>query len=676
MRDSRLFRAIGALGAGAMLGLASGSASGQSVVIDFEGNSVGGLHGQAGPGSNWFWLRPTERLDLQVASDRVSPIGGGSRALKHPAGLGATRMTVDLGVNFDANSGVVKVQFDFWTSTLFAQGAFRFMPMNTDVTGDGTANEDFNTQVLGQVYTAGAGGQYGCGGWLSYNGAGPSFNDNLITRNAAAGACEGKWYRAAYYFDFGQTGQPMVYMELFDIDTGSATRIGERRQGDGVVALNINPALREIRSLALRVPGTQNEDFYFDNITVASVPGFTPPAQQIALNDPGDPAPGVRPPQASDVVAQASVEVNLDLSLPIGAMPSMALVEGTLYMLDGGFGLQSWDTVTRPGSPTFVDGANVIDFASEPSSIMIRSGEGSALYVWANTLGLGSGTVWRDLAAWHISAGMWSLLVDGDPITNTGDHGIARAEVDGNELVYSAWMGATQYTGFNVSAGTSAVSIQGVGNRWAGAVTEGRSPTERFMPANTDAAGNRLNLLVGQVYQGLYRTTWIPGCVNPSAVLRRISPSAQVVPWVLACGDGGCVNRASLEYVPQTNSIWLLRAAGTEDIGVYDIDTDTWQVVKVEAPTDVPLTMTHADIQLVGTRMYIFNEGSLDLVSVDAFVSGCAADYDGDGFVTGDDFTLYVTAFENGDPEADYDNDGFITGDDFTLYVTLFETGC
>ncbi len=54
----------------------------------------------------------------------------------------------------------------------------------------------------------------------------------------------------------------------------------------------------------------------------------------------------------------------------------------------------------------------------------------------------------------------------------------------------------------------------------------------------------------------------------------------------------------------------------------------------------------------------------------------CPADVDGDGFVTGDDFQLFVEWFETGDLRADFDGDGFLTGDDFQAFVTAFETGC
>lgn len=54
----------------------------------------------------------------------------------------------------------------------------------------------------------------------------------------------------------------------------------------------------------------------------------------------------------------------------------------------------------------------------------------------------------------------------------------------------------------------------------------------------------------------------------------------------------------------------------------------------------------------------------------------CPTDMDGDGFVTGIDYDLYVQAFENGDPAGDYDFDGFPSGVDFDLFVVDFEAGC
>ncbi len=54
----------------------------------------------------------------------------------------------------------------------------------------------------------------------------------------------------------------------------------------------------------------------------------------------------------------------------------------------------------------------------------------------------------------------------------------------------------------------------------------------------------------------------------------------------------------------------------------------------------------------------------------------CPADRDVDGFVTGDDYDLYVRLFELGTNLADFNKDGFVNGDDFDEFVAAFEAGC
>lgn len=54
----------------------------------------------------------------------------------------------------------------------------------------------------------------------------------------------------------------------------------------------------------------------------------------------------------------------------------------------------------------------------------------------------------------------------------------------------------------------------------------------------------------------------------------------------------------------------------------------------------------------------------------------CEVDFDGDGFVTGADFDLYVLAFEAGEASADVDRDGFVSGADFDAFVMGLEEGC
>ena len=70
------------------------------------------------------------------------------------------------------------------------------------------------------------------------------------------------------------------------------------------------------------------------------------------------------------------------------------------------------------------------------------------------------------------------------------------------------------------------------------------------------------------------------------------------------------------------------------------------------------------------------NIGWINLDDLTTFVAlTCPADFDGDGFITGIDFDLFVQAFEAGEMPADFDGDGFITGIDFDLYVAAYEAG-
>ncbi|MBL8761517.1 MAG: VCBS repeat-containing protein, partial [Phycisphaerae bacterium] len=44
---------------------------------------------------------------------------------------------------------------------------------------------------------------------------------------------------------------------------------------------------------------------------------------------------------------------------------------------------------------------------------------------------------------------------------------------------------------------------------------------------------------------------------------------------------------------------------------------------------------------------------------------GCPADFNGDGFVNGDDYDAFAEAFDVADPSADFNADGFVNGDDY-----------
>ena len=54
----------------------------------------------------------------------------------------------------------------------------------------------------------------------------------------------------------------------------------------------------------------------------------------------------------------------------------------------------------------------------------------------------------------------------------------------------------------------------------------------------------------------------------------------------------------------------------------------------------------------------------------------CPGDLNCDGFVNGDDYDAFASAFEAGDLAADFNHDGFVNGDDYDSFASAFEAGC
>ncbi len=53
-----------------------------------------------------------------------------------------------------------------------------------------------------------------------------------------------------------------------------------------------------------------------------------------------------------------------------------------------------------------------------------------------------------------------------------------------------------------------------------------------------------------------------------------------------------------------------------------------------------------------------------------------SADFNRDGFVSGDDFDQFTALFEAGSTRADFDGNGFVNGDDFDAFASAFKEGC
>jgi len=104
------------------------------------------------------------------------------------------------------------------------------------------------------------------------------------------------------------------------------------------------------------------------------------------------------------------------------------------------------------------------------------------------------------------------------------------------------------------------------------------------------------------------------------------------------------------------------------------IGTTTTRGYRVITPTGSPCG-TDTLAFTVTTTAGVSNVGTVTLV-YDPPYRPCPSDFDGNGFINGDDFDAYTTEFILGTPAADFNNDCFTTGADFDAFIERFELGC
>jgi len=100
------------------------------------------------------------------------------------------------------------------------------------------------------------------------------------------------------------------------------------------------------------------------------------------------------------------------------------------------------------------------------------------------------------------------------------------------------------------------------------------------------------------------------------------------------------------------------------------------------SPTDATpavLTITGVQASDAGDYTAVFSNSCGGVTSESAVVAvngGCAADFNHDGFVNGDDYDFFAEAFDVADPAADFNHDGFVNGDDYDAFAEHFDVGC
>ena len=131
-----------------------------------------------------------------------------------------------------------------------------------------------------------------------------------------------------------------------------------------------------------------------------------------------------------------------------------------------------------------------------------------------------------------------------------------------------------------------------------------------------------------------------------------------------------------------TSGTFRVRAAGSTGYRWYrygealsDGPTSTGAVLSGTHSAELTITNAFFDDAGDGYRCVVSNNcGSV--TSTNAALSICPSDFDGNGFITFDDFDAFVSAFEGGDATSDFNHDGFLTFEDFDAFVSAFESGC
>jgi hypothetical protein len=595
----------------------------------------GGLNLVVDDNGNPWQKEGTETSDWVVDNVVVSPLANplvgaaSTKSVRFDMTGPFARLGMDLAS--PVLTGIVTLQWDVRNDVrLSGNSVCNFYMLNRSMApGETPANADILWRLYAQNggnFAAAQNGFFGLAGRGEFDafgvfgdcrGQAPSFPD-IYCNNAfspqllpEAQSANDRWYRVKMWYDLSDTVNPgrLIYAAIYDINCGSEIQIAEHHIINQLTPIKKwnNAGAAEIRAFQLRATGGVATDanpidhrFWVDNVVIAAAPGFVMPS------------PIATPPTPTSILnADAgSQTAGTAFTLPTSAgdTPSITRSGANFYTSDSSNGLTTW---SGGALSTFTDDMAEVDFDADGTGVLVADSAG-ALYAVAN--GTGSpGVGWRDLLRYDTGTGTWVIVTDGDVAGSTGNHSASLLTFGGTNHVVHAWTGAPEYPSLNTN-GTRGPSLLNVGNRWAGACTEafadGASGNQLYFLQQTDAAGNPISNNV-QAYNAIYRAGYGIGCDGFNSLRVRLSTSARLLPWVTNADNGANVNRHNMEFEPARNRIWVLRAGGSNEIGIYDIATDRFGTLKVNRPGGAALAMDHADLQLSadGSQMYILSRG-------------------------------------------------------------------
>ena len=103
--------------------------------------------------------------------------------------------------------------------------------------------------------------------------------------------------------------------------------------------------------------------------------------------------------------------------------------------------------------------------------------------------------------------------------------------------------------------------------------------------------------------------------------------------------------------------------------GIYLLELELWSTAGIETSQPYWMVFNQNDTQEHQDAAFAWVEDNY-------LGGGCAADFNHDGYVNGNDFDAFASVFETADPAADINHDGYVNGNDYDMFASAFEAGC
>lgn len=145
---------------------------------------------------------------------------------------------------------------------------------------------------------------------------------------------------------------------------------------------------------------------------------------------------------------------------------------------------------------------------------------------------------------------------------------------------------------------------------------------------------------------------------------------------------------APSQIMSATLVLYLNQSSLPDELQLFDRAIQGWTTTNTLGGSGWQAYPVHMDTSYfddvsagLGARLLVnfvhsFQGTMIDYADLTVVYEACLADLDGNGFVNGDDYDLFASAFDAADPAADLDGNGFVNGDDYDLFASSFESGC